>query len=185
MLTEPGKLSFETREFDGTRIKPGDHKGHPDEAYQVEITLSNIERELNDLLMNTNGYLRALANMIGIKDGMDFAHAEFPKQCDVDKTADNAFKLIKFKAEGAVRKIAGVRERDPVLRDARRMTNQYAHMLRQVKPAIDCAPGIALASDWCMSYWLLVTDRGTDEAKQKGILEWQEAVRRFAKLTAS
>lgn len=183
MLQEPSKLSFETRELDGTRIRPGDHKGHPDEAYQVEIRVSNVERGLNDLLADTNGIVRGLANMLGIKDDLDFAHAKYPKQCDVDKTADNAFKLLKYKAEATVRKINLVSENDPVLRDARRMAVQYLQLLRKVKPEVDCAPGIALANDWCKCYWLLVTDRGTDEAKQKGLLEWIEATRAFAKLT--
>lgn len=178
-------LRFETRQSDGTRIRPGDHKGQPEDAPFVEVEISQIERALNDCLASTNGFVREVARMTGMDDSVldVVAHAQgkFPKQVDVDKTCDGAFIGIKRAAEHALRMVNRVRKADLDLLEARAMFRQYVHMLRMVRIEVDCAPGIQLAARWVECYWQFANARAGDLEKVAALTRWrhelQEAVR--------
>ena len=181
----PEALKFTLHDTDGQRIRPGDHKGTPDDAKIVEIVINNAEREMNDLLHDTNGLLRALAQALGIDDDLINKHKSPRLVSNRDELADNCFKLVKFKAEASVRKVNRVNVSDLVLREARVMLREYVRAMRAVKPTVNSAPGIYLANEWTICYYLLVSERFNSKGKLEATVRWQKAQHEFMKLLAT
>lgn len=181
------KLKFDVRAPDGTIIKPGDHKGSPDDALLVEVRMSTTERALNDCLEDVSGLVRGGCAMLGIDLGMPLMTGKraFPKQTDVDTTVDNAVKLIKYQTEKYLRLANNVNERDPVLRDGRRLLHDLVVRLRTIKvsPTTDTTPALILAARWMVCSWLLTNARSNDADKVKAIGDWRDALDEFARLT--
>lgn len=161
--------------------------GNPLEAEFINVRMSRVEEKCNDCLSATNGYLRAMNNMLGLSDNLaaPLARKKFPKQCDVDSTADSTFGFVKYQAELAYNAICGLMERDAVLRDAREMLRQYVMALRKVKPAVDSSPGLVLAHRWTVCYWMLVNGRSGTEGRYQALVKWREALDEFGKLSGA
>ena len=179
-------LRFETRQSDGTRIRPGDHKGQPEDAPFVEIEISTIERALNDCLANTNGFVREVARMLGLDDSVlnlvPHAQGAFPKQVDVDKTCDGAFIGIKRAAEATLPVVNRVRKADPELLEMRAMFRQYVQLLRMVRVHVDCAPGLYLAARWVECYWQFTNARAGDLEKVAALTRWKHELQQAVRL---
>lgn len=178
-------LTFETRTADGERIKPGDHRGSPDDATYVEVTFSRTEQELNDCLEKVSGFVRAACAMLGIPLDAPamVGKRKFPKPCDVDSVVDSAVIQIKRAVSTHFGAASTVNERDPVLRDARRMLNDLHVRLHRVNPSptVDVTAAFLLAKDWYICSWRLTNSRSNDNDRRKAIVDWKQALDDYAK----
>lgn len=181
MVKQPEQMQFQVTDLVGNRIRPGDHKGHFDEAPSARIVVSGVEVAINDLLEANDGLLRACARMLHIEDGT-VATKAMPPQADVDKAADGTVKALKHHAEKALRLADRFKEPDPVLRDARKMLRLYVKALRRVNIVKDSAPGLYIANQFSMAVYLLVGARSTDEGRATGIHRWEQALAKFGSM---
>ena len=171
----------------GAIVRPGDtgSKAAFEGELLLELHVSRVEVALNDCLATTNDLLRTIRRMLQLPElAVPHPKHQFPKQCDVDRTCDNAFKLLRRAADTAAKNVNLVKEPDPVLHQGRLMVREYASLLRQVNPIRDSAPGIFLASEWLVCDYLLRGSRSTDAARVMALAQWQQALVAFHKMLA-
>jgi hypothetical protein len=171
----------------GDIVRPGDSgsKAAFEGELLLELQVSRVEVALNDCLAQTNDLLRTVRRMLQLPElAVPHPKHAFPKQCDVDRVSDGAFKLLRRAATTCANNVNLVKEPDPVLHQGRLMVREYARALKQVNIVRDCAPGIFLASEWLVCDYLLRGSRSTDNARLMAVAQWKEALAAFHKMLA-
>lgn len=163
-------------------VKPGEGRGSPDDARYVEIHISRVEEAVNDLLVAVTGHLSAATNMLGLEFIADRRHPKYPHQADLDRVCTATAKLLREHAGKAWKAMATVRERDPVLRAARGMTQEFSRILQQVRLGVDPSPALFIASRWQVCAWALVNGRSDDAVRMSALFDWKDAVAETARL---
>ena len=160
----------------GNIVKPGDGKGHPDEAFEVQITISKTEEKINDLLEAIVGLQNAAARMLGIKDRNTVVKRYAGKQSDLDMVADNFHVEFKKRALDALYHSRRAKEPEPVFRDARTMLAQCVQMLNRIDPKRDSGPSMLLATHFSLCCYQLISSRSNDDDRTAALAKWRGAL---------
>lgn len=157
------------------------------EGDEVDVGVSRITEELNNLRVAVQGIIRSWVDYSGIELGHDRwgkRHGKVAKlnSADMDHISDNTFTAIKTLALKAMETCQQYKPDDAVDIEGIDMLTQFCNVLMRVNMQKDCAPGIVLGVRWFYCDGLVRNLRLRKKHRAEGLQQWRQALFEATKL---
>lgn len=154
---------------------------------EVDVGVSRITEELNNLRVAVQGIVRSWIDYSGIELGHDRwgkRHGKVAKlsSADMDHISDNTFTAIKTLALKALEACQQFKPDDAVDVEGMDMLVQFCNVLMRVNMQKDCAPGIVLGVRWFYCDGLVRNLRLRKKHRADGLQQWRQALFEATKL---
>lgn len=151
------------------------------EGDEVDVGVSRITEELNNLRVAVQGIIRSWIDYSGIELGHDRwgkRHGKVAKlnSADMDYISDNTFTAIKTLALKAMETCQQYKPDDAVDIEGIDMLTQLCNVLMRVNMQKDCAPGIVLGVKWFYCDGLVRNLRLRKKHRADGLQQWRQAL---------
>lgn len=159
-------------------VEDGAPLGEDDE---VDVGVSRITEELNNLRVAVQGIIRSWIDYSGIQLGHDRwgkRHGTVTKlsSVDMDHISDNTFSAIKTLALKALEACHTYKPDDIVDMEGLDMLTHFCNLLMRVNMQKDCSPGIVLAIRWFYCDGLVRNLRVRKKMRADGLQQWRQAL---------
>ena len=151
------------------------------EGDEVDVGVSRITEELNNLRVAVQGIIRSWVDYSGIELGHDRwgkRHGKVAKlnSADMDHISDNTFTAIKTLALKAMETCQQFKPDDAVDIEGIDVLTQFCNVLMRVNMQKDCAPGIVLGVRWFYCDGLVRNLRLRKKHRADGLQQWRQAL---------